>query len=185
MGALHFRTNCCRQWFKMDGFVCSKCGLVPDRTQHGRLPPWEVAKAIAYSTVITDISEHLGQAANELIGERVDDYIAKKLKLVGGGSPTARAVRHVVARNRNGDFYPGKPCENPRGRKRLYTEHQISEAARVGMELKKRKSRVSPARVRSILPKKLTNPHTGLPMSDWKIRQICLQMENRIVLAVP
>ena len=99
--------------FQMDSFVCSKCGLVPDRTQHGRLPPWEVAKAIAYSTVITDISEHLGQAANELIGERVDDYIAKKLKLVGGGSPTARAVRHVVARNRNGDFYPGKPCENP------------------------------------------------------------------------
>ena len=124
MGALHFRTNCCRQWFKMGSFVCSKYGLVPDRTQHGRLPPWEVAKAIAYSTVITDISEHLGQAANELIGERVDDYIAKKLKLVGGGSPTARAVRHVVARNRNGDFYPGKPCENPRGRKRLYTEHQ-------------------------------------------------------------
>ena len=117
MGALHFRTNCCRQWFKMDSFVCSKCGLVPDRTQHGRLPPWEVAKAIAYSTVITDISEHLGQAANELIGERVDDYIAKKLKLVGGGSPTARAVRHVVARNRNGDSYTGKPCENPRGRK--------------------------------------------------------------------
>ena len=133
MGALHFRTNCCRQWFKMDSFVCSKCGLVPDRTQHGRLAPWEVAKAIAYSTVITDISEHLGQAANELIGERVDDYIAKKLKLVGGGSPTARAVRHVVARNRDGDFYPGKPCENPRGRKRLYTEHQISDAARVGM----------------------------------------------------
>ena len=98
MGALHLRTTCCRQWFKMDSFVCSKCGLVPDRMQHGRLPPWEVAKAIAYSTVITDISEHLGQAANELIGERVDDYIAKKLKLVCGGRPTARAVRHVVAR---------------------------------------------------------------------------------------
>ena len=79
MGALHFRTNCCRQWFKMDSFVCSKCGLVPDRTQHGRLPPLEVAKAIAYSTVITDISEHLGQAANELIGERVDDYISLQL----------------------------------------------------------------------------------------------------------
>ena len=63
---------------------------MPDRTQHGRLPPWGVAKAIAYSTDITGISEHLGQAANELIGEHVRDYMAKKLKLVGGGSPTAR-----------------------------------------------------------------------------------------------
>ena len=156
----------------MASFVCCKCGLAPDRTQHGRLPPWEVAKAVAFSTVISDMAEHLGQSANELIGGRVDEYIAKQLKVVGGGSPTARAVRDVVAKCKTEDFYPGKPRENPGGRKRVYTEHQESEAARVGMALKERKVKVSPARVRSILPMKLKNRDTGLPMSDWKIRQI-------------
>ena len=52
----------------MTSFVCSKCGLAPDRTQDGRLSRWEVAKAIAFSTVISDMSEHLGQSASELIG---------------------------------------------------------------------------------------------------------------------
>ena len=156
----------------MNTFLCSRCGLSPERTQHGRLPPWEVAKAVAFATVLADIAEHFGQSASELIGDRVDEYIAKQLTLVGGGRPSARAVRDLVSKNKTGDFYPGKPPENLGGRKRVYSEHQISEAARVSMELKKRKSRVSPARVRSILPRRLTHPHTGLPMSDWKIRQI-------------
>ena len=80
----------------------------------------------------------MGQSANELIGGRVDEYIAKQLKVVGGGSPTARAVRDVVAKCKTEDFYPGKPRENPGGRKGVYTEHQESEAARVGMALKER-----------------------------------------------
>lgn len=156
----------------MATLTCCKCGLAPDNTQHGRLPPWEVAKAVAYSTVISDMAEHMGQSASELIGGRVDEYIAKRLKLVGGGNPTPRAVRDVVAKCRTGDFYPGKPQENPGGRKRIYTEHQMSEAARVGMALKKRKLRVSLARVRCLLPKKLVNPDAGRPMSDWKIREV-------------
>ena len=81
---------------------------------------------------------------------------------------TARAVRDVVAKCKTEDFYPGKPREKPGGKKRVYTEHQISEAARVSMALRKRKVKVSPARVRNILPKKLLNPDTGPPMSDWK-----------------
>ena len=35
-----------RAALNMDTFLCSRCGLSPERTQHGRLPPWEVAKAV-------------------------------------------------------------------------------------------------------------------------------------------
>ena len=89
----------------MDTFVCSRCGLAPERTQHGRLPPWEIAKAVAFATVLADIAEHFGQSASELIGDRVDEYIAKQLTLVGGGRPSARAVRDLVSKNKTGDFY--------------------------------------------------------------------------------
>jgi hypothetical protein len=152
--------------------VCSRCALAPERTQHGRLPPWEIAKAVAFSVVISDMAAHLDQLASDLVGERVDDYIAKQLTLVGGGCPSARAVRDVVAKYTKSEFYPGKVVGQRTGRKRTYTEHQIAEAARVSMALKERKSKVTPARVRSMLPKKLSNPSTGLPMSDWKIREI-------------
>ena len=49
----------------MDTFLCSRCGLSPERTQHGRLPPWEVAKAVAFATVLADIAEHFEQEEKE------------------------------------------------------------------------------------------------------------------------
>ena len=156
----------------MTTLVCSVCGLAPERTQEGRLPPWEVAKAAAFSVVITHMADHLQQSPFELLGKRVDEFIAEHLTLVGGGQPTPRAVRQTVARCKTADFYPGKPPANKGGRNPTYTEHQVAEAARVGMELKKRKLRVSPANVRRKLPRLLTNHETGLPMSDWKIRQV-------------
>ena len=48
-----------RSALNMDTFLCSRCGLSPERTQHGRLPPWEVAKAVAFATVLADIAERM------------------------------------------------------------------------------------------------------------------------------
>ena len=122
----------------MSDNVCSLCGLRPDRTQTGRLPPWEVAKACAYSTVIAHMAEVLGQTASELLGQRADDVIAEQLTLVGGGHPTGRAVRELVKRHKGASYYPGKPRENPGGRPSEITRHQEEEMARVAMDLKKR-----------------------------------------------
>ena len=83
---------------------CPQCGLDSERTQNGRLPPWELAKALAFHTVIDAVCDHLGQAAPELLGKRCDAYIAEQLSLVGGGHPTARAVRAIAE---GGEGIPG------------------------------------------------------------------------------
>ena len=156
----------------MTEVVCSRCGLQPDRTQVGRLSPWEVAKACAFSAVLQRLESHLGQTPFEMLGERVDDFISKQLTLVGGGSPTSCSVRKLLAKCKSTAFHPGKLRENQGGRKRTYTEHQEKEAARVAMTLKAKRRKVSPALIRAALPKKLVNPDTGKPMSGWKVMQI-------------
>jgi hypothetical protein len=150
----------------MSEIVCSRCGLQEDRTQVGRLSPWEVAKACAFSAVLQHLGSHFDQTPSEMLGERVDDFIAKQLTLVGGGSPKASAVRKLLAKCKSTTYHPGKFPENRGGRKRTYTEHQEKEAARVAMTLKAKTRKVSPALVRATLPKKLVNPDTGKPMSN-------------------
>ena len=49
-------------------------------TKDGHLAPWEVAKAFAFPEVIEAISEHLGESASELLGHRVDDFIAPMVR---------------------------------------------------------------------------------------------------------
>ena len=152
--------------------LCDLCGLSPERTQEGRLAPWEVAKACAYDAVIRHIAEHLEQPASELLGKRVDVFIAESLTVVGGGHPNPRSVREVVQKARHTEWYPGKPRENVGGRPKVVTEHQMVEIARVGMGLKKRKLKPSPARVRAVLPRLSLNKATGAPLSDEFIREI-------------
>ena len=89
--------------------LCPQCGLDSERTQKGRLPPWEVAKAFAFHTVIAAVCDHLGQAPPELLGKSNDAYIAEQLTLVGGGHPSERAVRAAVVRCRSSSYYPGQP----------------------------------------------------------------------------
>jgi hypothetical protein len=154
--------------------MCPQCGLNSDRTQTGRLPPWETAKAFAFHTVIDAVCKHLGQDASELLGKPCGEYIAEQLTLVGGGHPTERAVRAIVVRCRSSSYYPGQPRQVGAGRKAVYTEHQKDEAARVAMNMRngKRPMQPSPARVRAVLQKRLVNPETGKRMSDWSIREI-------------
>ena len=59
--------------------------LSAEATREGELPPWEIAKALAYHQVLADISDHLETFAVELVGQRVDEYIAGKLTVIQRG----------------------------------------------------------------------------------------------------
>ena len=63
---------------------CPQCGLDSERTQNGRLPPWELAKALAFHTVIAAVCDHLGQAVPELLGKRCDACDAGHLPTIRG-----------------------------------------------------------------------------------------------------
>ena len=52
----------------------------PAATKEGYLPPWEVAKAFAFHTVLQDVAEVQGVQPHELVGKRVDEYISEKEK---------------------------------------------------------------------------------------------------------
>ena len=59
----------------------------------GELPPWKVCKAVAFHTVLKRVSEVLETPAADLLGQRVEEFIASELTLEGGGAPQLRCVR--------------------------------------------------------------------------------------------
>ena len=81
--------------------------FAPDYTREGELPPWEVAKAVAYKHVLDDISQHAGTPAFELVGSKVTEYIASKLTTKGGGTITARPVQKVLTKCSDPKWYTG------------------------------------------------------------------------------
>jgi len=84
---------------------CPQCGLDSERTQNGRLPPWELAKALAFHTVIAAVCDHLGQAAPEL-------WSLNCSPLRGLAAPD----RANVARFRDAPLVPGRmPALSSRG----------------------------------------------------------------------
>jgi hypothetical protein len=144
----------------------------PGSTKDGYLPPWEVAKAQAYAEVIQEMASHMSIEPSEAVGKRVDDFIAERLTLKGGGNPTPRAVRKVLKRCADKEWYPGKPPGNKGGRPAVFTQHTQEEVARVAMDLKRQNLAPTPRRVRARLPRKTLNPDTGGHMSDEKVRTI-------------
>ena len=149
--------------------------FAPDDTPDGELPPWEVAKAFAFKIVLDKVSATLKRPASKLVGQPVPDYIASQLTLQGGsGSPTARAVQKVLSRCKDPRWYPGKPsnARSGAGRKPLYTEHVQNEIARVGMDLKQKRQRPMPRRVRQRLNSLARNPETGKCISDKSVQRI-------------
>ena len=70
----------------------------PANTTEGCQPPFEVAKAYAFHVALADISQHLAKPAYELLGKPSHAWIAERLELKGGGSPSQRAVRLAIAR---------------------------------------------------------------------------------------
>ena len=143
-------------------------------TRDGELPPWEIAKGYALHCVLNQASEVLGVPCYEMLGQRVDEYIAQHLVLKGGGNPTPRAVRKVVQRCSDPTWFPGKPSEQrlKAGRKEVFSAHQKNEVARVAMDLKRNFIAPTPRRVRARLPQVSRNPVTGLCMSDKTMHRI-------------
>lgn len=113
----------------------------PEAAAEGTLPPWEMAKALAFDRVIRRMAEVMDRPASKLLGQHVDEFIASEVVLKGGGHPTARAVRKAVGRGGAPDWYPGKWQSQPTGRPDTYTAHVKNEVARVAMELKRKKLR--------------------------------------------
>lgn len=144
----------------------------PSGTQEGRLPPWEIAKAVAYRTVLNHIGKHTGMEPAELLGQRVDEFIANNVVLVGGGHPTQRAVRELLKKVSSSDWFPGKPKEHKGGRPAVVSDFQKAEVARAAMELKRKRVAPTPAKVRAVLPRRCINSETGLPISDKTIRGV-------------
>jgi hypothetical protein len=146
----------------------------PSNTVAGELPPWEIAKAFAFHVVLAKVAEELDTPASELVCQRVDEYIAGQLSLQGGGRPQPRCVRKVIARCQDPAWYPGQRTEARKGAGRppVYSEHVKHEVARVAMELKRKRIRPTPRRVRAKLPNLASNPDTGKRMSDKTVQVI-------------
>jgi len=144
----------------------------PVGTPKGRLPPWEIAKAVAYSEVLKRLTEDLSISSHEILGERVDTFISQRLFLVGGAHPTERAVRRAIENGRKASWHPGKTSGKSTGRPPQISEHQKNEIARVAMSLKKRRICPSPSNVRIVLPKLTVNPVTENTISGEKFRDI-------------
>ena len=100
----------------------------PDAAKAGHLPPWEVAKAFAFHVVLRKISDHTETPAAELLGERVDAFIAGQLTLSGGGKPSERAVRAAIARCQDPAWFPGRAPEYQGGRPPVIAEGQKNKS---------------------------------------------------------
>ena len=144
----------------------------PDTVKNGVLPPWEVAKAYAFHVVVKDMAKILGERPAVLLGKRVDDYIASKVCLKGGGHPSTRAIRHVLGSCSNSSWYPGRVSEVSPGRPPVYSEHIKQEIARVGMDLKRKNMAPTPRKVRARLPHLTRHPDTGRPIDKKTIHAV-------------
>ena len=142
-------------------------------TAEGKLSPWEVATAFAFHIVLQQAADTLGVPAHQMLGKPVAVFIAENVVIKGGGHPTDRTIRQVIARCREPSWYPGKPtgARHGAGRKPVYTEHQRNEVARVAMDLKRKRIAPTPHRVRARLPEAIRNPETGERMSDWTMHE--------------
>ena len=108
--------------------------FAPVDTPPGDLPPWEVAKAYAFHAVIVKMREVTGLSTRRLVGSRQDEFIAAHDTTASGRQPGVRAVRHVVSRCENPDWYPGKERLRGAGRPPVYSEfrkHTIAVLAKL------------------------------------------------------
>ena len=64
----------------------------PGNTPGGELPPWEVAKAYAFSVVIDTMREITGKSVRSLLNATKAEFIAGQVKTVDGEHPCERAA---------------------------------------------------------------------------------------------
>ena len=101
--------------FLLQAVLMASVTCDPAGTRDGELPPWEVAKAVAFHEVLGDVAQLLDTPAADLVGMRVDEYIASKVVLKGGGHPQGCAVKRIIAKAKDGNWYPGKPSRTDEG----------------------------------------------------------------------
>ena len=119
------------------------------------------------------MESYMGKSAWQLLSVGKWDYIAKNLKLQGGGNPSEKAVR-VQVQNHKDDptWYPGKSAGKSSGRPPQISESQKNTIAEKAMELKRANIAPSPERVRIKLPRISINKETESPVSDESIRRV-------------
>ena len=147
--------------------------LGPASTPSGKLPPMEVAKAIAFEKVISCMEKHLGKTCWELLGKSKKDFTAGQLKTIGGQRPSGRAVqKHWTKVKLDGKWFPGKKLPTTAGRPPLITQAQKRAIADKAMELKEDYEAPTPEKIRVCLPRLTINKGTKASMSDWSIYQV-------------
>ena len=150
----------------------------PDNTPAGKLPPFEVAKVMAFEHVFDAMEKHMGKTTWQILGMRRKDFAAKHVKASGGPGKkprpvTGRAVqKHWTKAKQDGNWYPGKRQGNPGGRPPVITEAQMTAIASKAMELKEDLILPTPEKIRVCLPRLTINRSTQEPISDWKIREV-------------
>ena len=121
----------------------------PDTTKPGYLSPWELAKAYALHMVAIRMAEEWCTTPAEMLGQRLDAFIASKVVLQGGGHPSERATRKALRKCSQEGWHPRMIAPSNAGGKRVYSEEALSETARVSMDLKTARVRVTPRNVRA------------------------------------
>ncbi len=67
----------------------------PADTPSGKMPPFEVTKAIALEQVINTMEKHMGKTCWQLLGQGKAEFARQQLTVAGGGKPTRRAVQKL------------------------------------------------------------------------------------------
>ena len=93
----------------------------PDSTKEGTLPPFEVAKCIAFAKVLEKVEEVLGEEAHVLLGMGKNEFIASQLQLKGGGNSQPRTVQKTLAKCSDASWYLGKGQGVSTGRPPVFT----------------------------------------------------------------
>ena len=149
--------------------------LDPGKTPQGALPPFEVAKALAYDAVITQMEQHMEKSCWQLLGMSKKEFAAQQLQVVGGGHPTSRGVQKLWTKTKNDpNWFPrkGESSKHPGGRPPSITFAQKQAIAQKAMDLKKDIIAPTPDKIRVLLPKTTINKKTKESMSDFTIREI-------------
>ena len=145
----------------------------------GKLPPFEVAKAIAYKHTIEAMEKHLGKSCWQFLGTGKADFTAQQLTVAGedGKPPSVRAIKKWWAKDDHDQAWqPAKRFKNMGGAPVQITDQQKKTIAQKAMALKKALVAPTPEKIRSSLPRVATNRKTQEPISDEHIRRIFKSM---------
>ena len=145
----------------------------PEGTPQGKLPPWEIAKCIAFEQVIIAMEQRMGKSCWEILGTSRAMFASQHLKLVGGGHPSDKAVKDWWRKAKEDPtWFPGKAPENQGGRPPQISDAQKQAIAEKAMELKKQIIAPTPEAVKILMPRKTINKVTKRPICDKTFNRV-------------